>query len=149
MGEMIDNLRSIDGFTNIIVVPGNEQGQSEIAVLEQGNNLLINRDNIVFDIHAYEKWLINTTETQIKSRIETVNQSGFSFVFGEVGVINASVLMPVDNFLSAVTQTKTITMAWLFNRNTNDQNALLTDDGLENNTNNNNWATTYKNFLAN
>lgn len=57
--------------------------------------------------------------------------------------------MPVDNFLPAVIQTKTITMAWLFNRNNNDQNALYTNNGLENNLNNNSWGTTYKNFLAN
>lgn len=58
---MVDNLRSVEGFNNIIVVPGNEQEQSEVAILEQGNNSLPNRKNIVFDIHAYEKWLINST----------------------------------------------------------------------------------------
>lgn len=133
MGEIVDNLRSVEGFNNIIVVLGNEQEQSEVAILEQGNNLLSNRKNIVFDIHACEKWLINSTDSEIKLRIKAINEAGFTFLFGEIGVINSSGLMPVNNFLSAVTQTKTITMARLFNRNNNDQNALLTNDSLENN----------------
>jgi mannan endo-1,4-beta-mannosidase len=147
--EMVDNLRTVEGFTNIIVVPGNEQGQSEAAILENGQKLLQNRYNIIFDIHAYEKWLINTSKSQIKTRIDIIHKSGISFLFGEVGVINTSGLMPVNDFLAATKETKTITLAWLFNRNTNDQNALLTDEGLENNTNNNNWGTTFKIFLTN
>lgn len=147
--DMVDNLRAVDGFNNIIVVPGNEQGQSESAILEQGKWLLENRTNIVFDLHAYEKWLLNTTKAAIKTRVSNLNAAGFSFIFGEVGVINASGLMPVDAFLSAVSETNTITLAWLFNRNTGDQNSLLTDDGLENNTNNNNWGSTFKSFLNN
>lgn len=147
--DMVDNLRSVDGFNNIIIVPGNEQGQSEAAILEQGQRLLEHRTNIVFDLHAYEKWLLNTTKTEITSRITTLNAAGFAFIFGEVGVVNVSGKMPVLDFLSAAKETNTITLAWLFNRNTNDQNSLLTDDGLENDTDNNNWGTTFKNFLTN
>jgi mannan endo-1,4-beta-mannosidase len=145
--DMVDNLRSVNGFNNIIVVPGNEQGQSEAAIAEKGNMLLQGRTNILFDIHAYEKWLLNTPESGIEQRINHLYSFGFAFIFGEVGVINASGLMPVSPFLSAVTKTQTTTLAWVFNRNTNDQNALLTDEGTANNTNNNNWGTTYKAFL--
>ncbi len=145
--DMVDNLRSVDGFNNIIVVPGNEQGQSESAILEQGKWLLEKRTNIIFDIHAYEKWLLNTTQSGIKIRIANLNDAGFAFIFGEVGVINASGLMPVDAILSATSETNTITLAWLFNRNTYDQNSLLTNEGTENNTNNNNWGSTFKSFL--
>ena len=73
----------------------------------------------------------------------------FPFIFGEIGVVNVSGLMPVNAFLESAGNTSTITLAWLFNRNTNDQNALLTDDGEPNNTNNNNWGSTYKLFLSN
>ena len=147
--DMIDNLRAVEGFNNIIVVPGNEQGQSETVILEKGAALLAHHSNIVFDLHAYEKWLLNNTSATIQSRITLLHTSGFAILFGEIGVINASGLMSVTDFLSVAKRSQTITLAWLFNRNTNDQNALLTDEGAENNTNNNNWGTTFKSFLAN
>jgi len=147
--DMIDNLRAVEGFNNIIVVPGNEQGQSETVILEKGAALLAHHSNIVFDLHAYEKWLLNNTSATIQSRITLLHTSGFAILFGEIGVINASGLMSVTDFLSIAKKSQIITLAWLFNRNTNDQNALLTDEGAENNTNNNNWGTTFKSFLAN
>lgn len=147
--EMVDNLRAVEGFNNIIVVPGNEQGQSETVILKKGAALLAHHSNIVFDLHAYEKWLLNNTSATIESRITQLHNSGFAILFGEIGVINASGLMSVNDFLTVAKNTKTMTLAWLFNRNTNDQNALLTDEGAENNTNNNNWGTTFKSFLAN
>ena len=146
--DMVDNLRSVNSFKNIILVPGNEQGQSEAAILSKGKTLLQGRTNILFDIHAYEKWLLNTTESQIAQRITNLNSTGFATVFGEVGVINATGLMPVSPFLKAVKTTQATTLAWVFNRNTNDQNALLTDEGNANNTNNTNWGITYKTFLT-
>ena len=145
--DMVDNLRSVNGFNNIIVVPGNEQGQSEAAILEKGSTLLQGRSNILFDVHAYEKWLMNIDQSEIEQRINSIKTTDLAFIFGEVGVINASGLMPVNPFLSAVKTTQISTLAWIFNRNTNDQNALLTDNGEPNNTNNTNWGTTFKAFL--
>jgi mannan endo-1,4-beta-mannosidase len=54
MKDMVDNIRST-GATNIILVPGNRQGQGEEAILNQGKNLLTGRSNILFDLHAYER----------------------------------------------------------------------------------------------
>lgn len=147
--DMIDNLRAVEGFNNIIVVPGNEQGQSETVIMEKGAALLAHHSNIVFDLHAYEKWLLNNTSATIESRIIQLHNSGFAILFGEIGVVNTSGLMSVTDFLSVTKKTKTMTLAWLFNRNTNDQNSLLTDEGTENNTNNNNWGTTFKSYLVN
>ena len=148
--EMVDNLRSVDGFNNIILVAGNEQGQSENAILAKGKELLANRFNILFDIHAYEKWLVNASVEDNIARIEKLNNQGFAIIFGEVGVVNIGdldVLMNPNNFFMAVNQTKTTTLAWLWNANTSDQNSLLTDNNQENNFNNNNWGTTFRNFL--
>jgi len=147
--DMVRNLRSVNGFNNVIIVPGNEQGQSETVILEKGAALLANNNNIIFDLHAYEKWIINMTETAVKNRINGLKNGKIPIIFGEVGVINSNDLMTVDTFLAAVKTTQTPTIAWLFNRNTNDQNSLLTDDGEENNTNNNKWGTTFKQFLNN
>lgn len=147
--DMVNNLRSVNGFNNIIIVPGNEQGQSEDAIFEKGADLLANNNNIAFDLHAYEKWLLNKTENEIINSLNKLKAKKLPIIFGEVGVINASGLMPVDHFLTAVKTTQTSTIAWLFNKNTNDQNSLLTNEGEENNTNNNNWGTTFKQFLKN
>jgi len=145
--DMVDNLRSVEGFNNIILVPGNEQGQSENAILAKGEELLLNRFNIVFDLHAYEKWLNNSSISEIKQRIETINNHKYAILFGEIGVINAGELMQPSNFLIAANETDTSVLGWLWNRNSNDQNALLSDGGLANNLNNNNWGLKYRAFL--
>ena len=145
--DMVDNLRRVVGFENIILVPGNEQGQSESAILSKGNELLAGRYNLLFDLHAYEKWLINTSEAGIIQRIQALKNRKCAILFGEIGVINSSGLMQPETFLSAVDATKSTTLAWLWNKNGNDQNALLNDWGQENNFNNNDWGSTFRRFL--
>ncbi len=148
MTEMVTNLRNIPDFKNIIVVPGNAQGQSETAILAKGQDLLNINFNVIFDLHAYEKWLVNTTEQQITDRIYTLKNNGFAFIFGEVGVQNIGAVMPIQHFLNAAQNAKISTMAWLWNLNTEDNNALLTNEGLPNATVTNNfWGETFKDFL--
>jgi len=148
MSDMVDNLRKVNGFKNIVIVPGNEQGQSENAIISNGHKLIENRYNILFDLHAYEKWLLNTTEQQLISRIQTITDKKFAFIFGEIGVQNVGDVMPVQHFLNATEKTKTTTLAWLWNQNSKDNNALLTDNGLPNATvDNNMWGIRYREFL--
>jgi mannan endo-1,4-beta-mannosidase len=149
MKDMVDNLRRVKGFQNIIIVPGNEQGQSENAILVKGNELLKGRYNLLFDLHVYEKWLLNTTEGQLVSRIENLKNKNLAFLFGEIGVQNVGQVMPVRHFLKAARITNISVLAWLWNQNSQDNNALLTDDGQPNSTTtNNSWGTEYKNFLS-
>lgn len=147
MSDMVGNLRSIDGFENIIVVPGNEQGQGEAAILEKGKALVESHQNILFDIHAYEKWLVNSSETEITERIQNITDLELAFIFGEVGVINVEDLMRVTSFLGSVKKTNTSTLAWLWKRDSNDQNALLTENDSPNDNNNNQWGSTFREFL--
>ena len=146
--DMVDNLRRVNGFQSIIVVPGNEQGQSENSIFSKGKDLLVNRYNIIFDLHAYEKWLINTTESDLIERVNKINALDVAFLIGEVGVLNSSGLMQPVKLLSVMNTTGISTLAWLWNTNSNDQNALLTNDSQENNINNNYWGTTYRTFLS-
>jgi mannan endo-1,4-beta-mannosidase len=146
--DMVDNIRRVNGFQNIIVVPGNEQGQSENSIISEGKDLLAGRYNIIFDLHAYEKWLINTTESDLLGRVEKIQALDIAFLIGEVDVINSSGLMQPQNLLSVMNTTGISTIAWLWNRNSSDQNALLMDDGQANNINNNYWGTTYRTFLC-
>lgn len=148
MIDMVDNLRWIDGFHNIIIVPGNEQGQSEDAIIAKGDDLLKSRYNLLFDLHVYEKWLANTTEEELVNRLENLKSKNFAFIIGEVGVQNAGRVMRVKHFLNAVKTTEITVLAWLWNRDSSYNNALLTNDGLPNSTvNNNYWGLKYKEFL--
>lgn len=148
MQDMVDNLRWVDGFQNIILVPGNEQGQSENALFAKGEALLEGRYNILFDLHAYEKWLVNSTKEEIMGRLQAIGDKEFAFIMGEVGVQNVGEVMPVQHFLDAAQATNTSTLAWLWNLNSEDKNALLTDNGQANATTDNNfWGTKYRDFL--
>ena len=149
MRDMVDNLRSVSGFKSIIVVPGNGQGQSEDAIISRGNQLKEGRYNLLFDLHAYEKWLLNTTENELISRINTISNQKFAFIIGEVGVENVGGIMPVTHLLNAAEATNISTLAWLWNRNTEDKNALLTDDGEANASERNGfWGSQFREFLS-
>lgn len=148
MKEMVDNLRWVDGFQNIIVVPGNEQGQSEEAMLLQGENLLQDRYNLLFDLHAYEKWLLDSNEQQITARLANIKANDLAFIMGEVGVQNVGAVMPVVPFLNAAIAEDITVLAWLWNQNSEDKNALLTDDGEPHATSDNNfWGKEFQDFL--
>lgn len=145
--DMVDNLRKVEGFENIILVPGNEQGQSEDAIIEKGKDLLNGRYNLLFDLHAYEKWLNGTNQAQLINRIQAIQNNGFAFIFGEVGVENVGDLMQVNHFLDASDATNSSVLAWVWNQNSEDKNALLSDDGTPNDNNNNDWGSQFQLFL--
>lgn len=149
MKDMVDNLRWVDGFQNIILVPGNEQGQSEDALITYGKSLMAGRYNLLFDLHAYEKWLINTTEDGLVFRIQNIKNKKIAFIIGEVGIQNLGNIMPAQHFLDAAESTDITTLAWVWNQNSQDNNALLMDNGQPHSTNTNNlWGTIFRDFLG-
>jgi mannan endo-1,4-beta-mannosidase len=148
MADMVDNLRRVQGFQNIILVPGNEQGQSEAAVMAKGAELLDGRYNLLFDLHAYEKWLQNTSEAQLVSRLQALKKANFAVVIGELGVFNAGNNLDPSAFLAAVKQTDVSVMGWLWNKDTSYKNALLTNEGLPNATAENAyWGKRFQDYL--
>ena len=150
MADMVDNLRRVQGFQNIILVPGNEQGQSEAAVMAKGAELLTGRYNLLFDLHAYEKWLQNTSEAQLVSRLQALKKANFAVVIGEVGVYNAGNDLDPSTFLRAARQTDVSVMGWLWNQDSSYKNALLTNEGLPNaNAANAYWGKKFQDFLKN
>lgn len=147
--DMVANLRNVDGFTNIILIAGNEQGQGETVLLEKGDNLLELHNNLLFDLHAYGKWNENSTVAGITERLSLLQQKQIPFLFGEVGVITEGApLSDPKNLLKVCNDLNIGALAWLWNRNTTDQNSLLTDEGAPNNVNNLNWGGTFKSFLS-
>ncbi len=147
MKAMVDNIRST-GATNIILVPGAETGQDEQVILTKGKSLLSGRENVGFDVHAYQKWL-RDPQSSVESRIQAVKNAGFAMLFGEVSPNNASENMNPINFINAARVEDSTVMAWLWKYDGTDGNALLNADGTPNNNNNNSWGSMYQAFTLN
>ena len=79
--------------------------------------LYIKQENILFDLHAYEKWMMGTAldEGTLAARLQALRDGGFAVLFGECGVINSSGLMSgFTLFLDAMLQSNFPTLAWLW-----------------------------------
>lgn len=144
MNELTAIIRAT-GNKNIVVIPCAEQGQDEIVLLNKGNEFLAGKSNILFDIHAYEKWLLDSP-TNMNNRLNALNQYNLPIIFGETAPMNAGVLMNPDPFLNLIYDKGISVCAWVWKKDESDQDALMTRDGLPNNINNNNWGTTFKNL---
>ena len=136
------NIIRATGNSSIILIPCAEQGQDESVLLHNGSNFLINKKNVLYDVHAYEKWLLDTEEN-IKLRVEALNDANLPVFFGEVAPVNRGVLMNPEYFLNEIFGKKLSFAAWLWKYDESDQDALLTTEGLPNNNNNNNWGSLY------
>lgn len=144
MNELTAIIRAT-GNNNIVIIPCAEQGQDESVLLNKGNEFLAGKSNILFDIHAYEKWLLDSP-SNINNRLNILNQNKLPIIIGETAPMNAGVLMNPDPFLNLVYDKGISVCAWVWKKDESDQDALMTRDGLPNNINNNNWGTTFKNL---
>jgi mannan endo-1,4-beta-mannosidase len=147
MNDMNDLTAAIrnTGNKNIILVPCAEQGQDESVLINKGAAFLANKRNILFDVHAYEKWLFVPTSV-MGNRLQQLKQNKLPVIFGEVAPMNASTLMNPKPFLDSVYAKGLSCMAWVWKYDGADTDALLNAQGLPNDNNNNNWGTTYKTF---
>ena len=141
MLELVNIIRNA-GNSNMVLVPCAEQGQDESVLINKGAAFLTGRKNILFDIHAYEKWLL-VSNTVIGSRLESLRQQNLPVIFGETAPMNASVLMDPKPFLDSVYNRGLSVCAWVWKNDASDKDALLDNGGLPNNNNNNNWGSLY------
>jgi mannan endo-1,4-beta-mannosidase len=141
MNELVGIVRNT-GNNNIVVVPCAEQGQDESVLLANGQMLKTHYADILFDIHAYEKWLL-ASNTAIGSRLQQLQQQNIPVIFGETAPMNAGVLMQPASFLDSIYTRGMSVCAWLWKYDENDQAALLTTTGKPNNNNNHQWGTLY------
>lgn len=146
MNEMVVNIRNT-GNKNIIIVPCAEQGQDESVLINKGIQFLANKNNILFDIHAYEKWLL-VSNSEIINRLDLLKQQNLPILFGEIAPLNAGVLMNPQSFLDLIYNRGLSVCAWIWKYDENDTDALLTSAGLPNNNNNNNWGAMYKELAS-
>jgi mannan endo-1,4-beta-mannosidase len=145
MNTMVANIRNT-GNTNIIIVPCAEQGQDESVLINKGASFLVNKTNILYDIHAYEKWLL-ASNTNITSRLDNLQTNNLPVIFGETAPMNAGALMNPQFLLNELYNRGKSVCAWVWKYDENDTDALLTKAGLPNDTNNNNWGTMYKTLV--
>ena len=88
------------GNTSIIVVPVAEQGQDERVLLTQGAALAAIAPNVLFDVHAYEKWLL-VDASAMGTRWQQLRAAGLPVLIGEVAPLNAGTLMNPRAFLDS------------------------------------------------
>lgn len=146
MNTLVDIIRNA-GNNNIALVPCAEQGQDESVLLNKGNEFLTGKTNILFDVHAYEKWLLDVN-TNIGKRLGQLQQKGLPILIGETAPMNAGTLMNPQSFLDSIYNRGISVCAWTWKYADIDQDALLNSVGLPNNVNNNNWGTLYRGMAA-
>jgi mannan endo-1,4-beta-mannosidase len=146
MNEMVNIIRAT-GNTNILLVPCAEQGQDESVLINRGTQFLQNKKNILFDVHAYEKWL-TVPNANVGNRLQALQQKKLPIFFGEVAPRNDVIIMNTQPFLDSAYNRGLSVCAWLWKYDANDTDALLTATGQPNNNGNNNWGSTYKAIAA-
>lgn len=146
MNEMVANIRKT-GNNNVVIVPCAEQGQDESVLINNGVSFLKNKTNILFDIHAYEKWLLSSN-TNITTRLDNLQSKNLPVFFGETAPMNAGILMNPQFLLNELHNRGKSVCAWVWKYDQTDTDALLTATGLPNNNNNNNWGTMYKELAS-
>ncbi len=144
MNELVDVIRST-GNKNVILIPCAEQGQDESVLINKGALFLNGKTNILFDIHAYEKWLL-VSNLIMGNRIQQLKQNRLPVFFGETAPLNAGVLMNPKPFLDSIYNNGLSVCAWVWKYDSNDKDALLNTQGLPNDNSNNNWGTTFRNL---
>ncbi|WP_295668669.1 cellulase family glycosylhydrolase [uncultured Mucilaginibacter sp.] len=131
------------GNNNIILIPCAEQGQDESVLNNKGPAFLTGKMNILFDAHAYEKWLM-VSDANIGARLGKLKQNNIPVIFGETAPMNAGALMNPQSFLDSVYNRGLSVCAWVWKNDDTDLDALRTSAGLPNNTGNNNWGSLYQ-----
>jgi len=144
MQELYSVIRNT-GNENIVLIPCAEQGQDESVLNNVGQSFLSNTQNVLFDVHAYEKWLLDDV-SNMQSRVQTLINNDLPIFFGEVAPVNSGVLMNPEPFLDIIHNNGLSYAAWLWKYDETDQDALLTTQGLPNNINNNNWGSLFRDF---
>jgi len=132
---------------HIMLIPCAEQGQDESVLFNKGVSFLSGKSNILFDIHAYEKWLLSTP-ADVGQRLNILKQNNLPVIFGETAPMNAGTLMNPQFFLDSVYHHGLSVCAWVWKNDSTDTDALRTQNGHPNNYKNNNWGTLYKTLTS-
>lgn len=100
MNEIVRIIRNT-GNQNVILVPCAEQGQDESVLINKENEFLIKKSNIIYDTHAYRKWLLDTNSS-INNRLEQLKLKNISIFYGETAPMNVRILMIPESLLEII-----------------------------------------------
>lgn len=142
------------GVSNVVVLPVGAMGQDESVLLSMGQTLVGEFANVIFDIHAYQRWLKKPRD-EIRRRMRALQDLELPFLFGEVGPANAGELMNTSGFLQEANEIGASVLAWIWKcrANPGDGNALLDcsipGDPVLNDKDNGHWGSTFTAFANN
>lgn len=147
MNGLVALVRSA-GFDGVVAVPGSHMGQGADVWVTHGGALEDPAQNHIFDLHAYERWLIDQSPEEAASVLAQVDAAGLCWMVGEVAPVNAGATMDPRPFLSLeAVQARTVS-AWLWKYSDTDPDALLRLDGTPNDEGNFAWGTSYRALAA-
>eukprot|EP00040_Diaphanoeca_grandis_P035597 m.224315 g.224315 ORF g.224315 m.224315 type:complete len:2544 (-) comp33425_c1_seq2:150-7781(-) len=156
MNALVTAIRNAN-ITNVLVVPVGRMGQAEEILFTNSNaqRLLARHNNILFDVHAYTRWLkpsghTPSPETDMRARLSALYDADIAVVVGEIGPSVAGSLRDPQPFLNVARKLGASVLAWQWCGD--DGNALMSasSDCTAHNTavENLGWASTFFQFAA-
>ncbi|WP_191964817.1 cellulase family glycosylhydrolase [Synechococcus sp. RSCCF101] len=143
MQELVAAVRAVAPQLTV-VVPAGAMGQNEQVLLDHGRSLLGTDPHLVFDLHAYERWLPpaapvapeapprqHPAQATIQRRLRALRRRGLPLIIGETGPANAGLSLDPEPLLRAADAEGLPVLAWLWKRDRSDPSALLGEDNAE------------------
>lgn len=130
------------GNDSVVVVPGSHMGQGIDVWATHAGALVDPEGALVFDVHAYERWLLERTSGEVQSDLRALDDLGLAWMVGEIAPMNAGTLMDPRPFLALPEVAARPVTAWLWKRSDTDLNALLDASGAPNDRDNHAWGST-------
>ena len=131
------------GFDGILVVPGSHMGQGAAVLASHGPLLEDPQQSLLFDLHAYERWLLERSAEEADAELSALDEAGIAWMIGEIAPMNAGTLMDPRPFLALPRVLRRPAAAWLWKYSDTDTDALRTADGALNDRDNNAWGSTW------
>ncbi len=147
MQSLVDVVRAT-GNDSIVVVPGSHMGQGTDVWLTHAAQLTDPADALVFDLHAYERWLLDRNTAAAQDALRALDDAGIPWMVGEIAPMNAGTLMDPRAFLALPEVARRPVTAWLWKRSDTDLDALLDSAGNPNDRDNHAWGSTVRALAA-
>ncbi len=147
MQALIDVVRST-GNDSVVLVPGSHMGQGTDVWTTHASALVDPAGAIVFDVHAYERWLLERTPAEASADLHDLDALGIAWMVGEIAPMNAGVLMDPRPFLALPEVASRPVAAWLWKRSDTDLDALLDASGAPNDRDNHAWGSTIRGLAS-
>ncbi len=147
---LLDVVRAT-GNDSIVLVPGSHMGQGVEVWTTHGAALLDPAGAagaVVFDVHAYERWLLERTPETAGADLAALDDAGLAWMVGEIAPMNAGELMDPRPFLALPEVSARPVTGWLWKYSDTDTDAILDSTGAPNDRDNHEWGSTMRALAA-